>query len=324
MSEGKGSRVAYFGKVPARGDFVRSNWYSPFLQRLDAWITGATESLVRDPSWKTDYVQGHAWHFAILRSAGRPSLAGHLIASRDATGRCFPLGTAMQVEPEHPAAFAAYAPLSLEPAWEQMSRACRAVCGPGDIDAELASLNDLWLSIAPAADKDLESFLEAHTLAQLADMLTGAGHDTQPGEIIMALGLLLEPALAPGARSLERGLILPLPCDLPGRDLVAALWTALIGAFLGRREFDVALCIGDIGGKSRLVVGFQGARPEYLAALFRPEQIQNTNVVLDKAPWSHAHAEASPRLAKLASYLDQPRLSLRTALNTFREVFLGV
>jgi len=35
------------------------------------------------------------------------------------------------------------------------------------------------------------------------------------------------------------------------------------------------------------------------------------------------HVSASHGLAKLSSYLDQQRLSLRQALETYREVFIG-
>ena len=72
------------------------------------------------------------------------------------------------------------------------------------------------------------------------------------------------------------------------------------------------------------MVGFRGASPRTLATLLStPQALSQHYIVLEDAPWVRDHVSASHGLAKLASYLDQPRLSLRQALETFREVFIG-
>ena len=54
-----------------------------------------------------------------------------------------------------------------------------------------------------------------------------------------------------------------------------------------------------------------------------PQAFAEQHIVLEDAPWVRDHVSASHGLAKLSSYLDQPRLSLRMALDTYLEVFTG-
>ena len=107
-------------------------------------------------------------------------------------------------------------------------------------------------------------------------------------------------------------------------NLVASYWMTLIAPFLARADFEIAVFIGRIGGKHRLVAGFRGASPQTLASLLStPQAFAEQHIVLEDAPWVRNHVSASHGLAKLSSYLDQPRLSLRMALDTYLEVFTG-
>jgi len=143
-------------------------------------------------------------------------------------------------------------------------------------------------------------------------------------DIVLALGILLAPVMSSGSSQLDTGLALPLPDDPLYINLVATYWMTLIAPFLTRADFEIALFIGQIAGKHRLVVGFRGASPQTLATLLStPQTLSQHYIVLEDAPWVRDHVSASHGLAKLSSYLDQPRLSLRQALETFREVFIG-
>ncbi len=41
--------VFYFGKIPGRGDFVKSATASAVIQQLDTWVTRALELMFEDP-----------------------------------------------------------------------------------------------------------------------------------------------------------------------------------------------------------------------------------------------------------------------------------
>ena len=47
--------VSYFGKLPTRGDFVRTSESHPLMVLLDRWAGHGVELLAQDPGWKQLY-----------------------------------------------------------------------------------------------------------------------------------------------------------------------------------------------------------------------------------------------------------------------------
>ncbi len=47
--------LVYFGKLPSRGDFVRSAHHSALIEHLDRWQSQTMERLATDPRWKLRY-----------------------------------------------------------------------------------------------------------------------------------------------------------------------------------------------------------------------------------------------------------------------------
>jgi len=84
------TELMYFGKVPSRGDFVRSTHHPVFVDQLDRWQSQVMERLATDPRWKLVYDQAPPLSFAIIGSGNRVGLAGHWLPSGDTSGRRFP------------------------------------------------------------------------------------------------------------------------------------------------------------------------------------------------------------------------------------------
>ncbi len=154
MSEGFG----YFGKIPARGDFLRKGLSPDFVQPWDRWaqqflLTGR-ETL--GEHWQETYFSAPIWRFALNPGlCGPSSVVGVLMPSVDRVGRQFPLTLAMECEPSE--------------AWDAYASATR--CFAGLEDAALAMLDD-------SADPDwLEDRLRALTLdaAQAAARIVRVG-----------------------------------------------------------------------------------------------------------------------------------------------------
>ncbi|XQU67678.1 hypothetical protein OJJOAM_000409 [Cupriavidus sp. H18C1] len=80
---------------------------------------------------------------------------------------------------------------------------------------------------------------------------------------------------------------------------------------------------GQRGRSERLVIGFNGASSRTLHGIMSPLAYGEVNIDIDDPQWVDQHAGSRYGVAKLASYLEQPQLSLRAALDTFREVFIG-
>ncbi|UXH76141.1 type VI secretion system-associated protein TagF [Roseateles amylovorans] len=92
-------KIAWFGKLPALGDFVHRRLDIDTLERLDAWLSdGLTQRIRAAPEhWLDAYDRAPRWRFAwasgVLMTKGLWSgpVCGVLLPSRDRVGRRFPL-----------------------------------------------------------------------------------------------------------------------------------------------------------------------------------------------------------------------------------------
>jgi type VI secretion system protein ImpM len=91
-----GNRVTagFWGKLPARGDFVRAGLPASFVEPLDAWAQNmiVTTRLELGSAWVSAWLEAPTWRFALPPGACGPDAAlGVWIASADRVGRHFPL-----------------------------------------------------------------------------------------------------------------------------------------------------------------------------------------------------------------------------------------
>jgi type VI secretion system protein ImpM len=89
--------VGFFGKIPARGDFVQRSLPASFTTPWDRWlqagIAGSREIL--GDAWLEVYLTSPVWRFALAaRLVGDRPAAGVMIPSVDSVGRYFPLTVA--------------------------------------------------------------------------------------------------------------------------------------------------------------------------------------------------------------------------------------
>ena len=320
--------LAYFGKLPSRGDFVRSADQVNLIQTLDRWLSQGIELMSADPRWKEVYDRGPKVHFAFLAVNSHRAMAGHLAASTDASGRRFPFVVAGSFDVALPFEFMVRAPLALARLWsrfEQAGQGARAAEDPAPLLADMAQ-GEVELDTAPAAyDASMRDFVELQSIGSLEAMLQRDGHAVDLRQALLAIGLLLHPVLGADAQGLRKGLSLPLPADPLYRPLVASFWLELVMPFLRRGDFEVALFFPRRPGEAtqHLAIGFSGGSAEHLHAVLDAEA--GAQAFLDPSPadWVEDHVGADFAVKKLSSYLEPPQLSLRQAMATFREAFLG-
>lgn len=326
------SRVAqplvFFGKLPSRGDFIRSASAPALIQQLDRWLSAGVESLADDPRWKTLYDQAAPAHVALLGTGTTKALAGHLIASNDQSGRRFPFITAAPLDVGEPLAFLARSPLLLARVWTRLEAAARQAYGAADAGPAVAALSQMQVEAELAAEAyqaNFADFLDMQTVGALDAMLAAAGHAVSVRRLMLGLGLLLGPVLASGESQLEKGLLLPLPADPLYRPLVGSMWLELVAGFLARAPFRVTLFVPRRGEAvpPTLMLGFEGESPRTLRALLDPAAEQELYVDARDADWVEDFIGQDYAVHKLSSYLQQEGLSLQQAVNTFKEVFLG-
>jgi len=91
---GHEAQSGFFGKVPARGDFVSRRLDKSFLDAWDPWLqAGLAASRSRlGESWLELYLNGPVWRFVLSAGvAGAAGGAGVVMPSVDKVGRYFPL-----------------------------------------------------------------------------------------------------------------------------------------------------------------------------------------------------------------------------------------
>ncbi len=320
--------LAYFGKVPARGDFIRSASQAALIEAMDQWLSQGLETMAQDVHWKSRYDQARPIHFAFLSLRSTKVLAGHLLPSADQSGRRFPLVAVGSFEVRLPAAFIGRAPMALNKLWLRLDRAAQQIHAADDAAAAQADYarQHLELDTEPGAyDASFRDFLELQTVGSLQTMLGDAGHALDMRLSLLALGLLLEAIPGHAGQAIDKGLCLPLPADRLYQPCVATLWLELVSRFLRQSDVEVALYLPQPtpGQAPLMFLGFSGGSPGHLSAMLDPRADHEAFVDVRQAAWAEAHADQRYGAKKLSSYLQQPQLSLLQATQTFREAFLG-
>jgi type VI secretion system protein ImpM len=319
------TELLYFGKVPSRGDFVRSSQHTALISSLDKWQSQTMDRLSLDPRWKIVYDAAPTVQFAILGTASPVGLAGHWMASQDMSGRRFPFVTAGAFDLNSPREFVPLGPVALARLWARLEQVARVAHAAVELEHAQASLHaDLEIEVNPAsAQAALQDFLDTHTVASLEQMLAAAGTRLSVRQATLALGMLLQPAMSQGAAKLGKVLCLPLVHDAAMRGAVASYWLSLVVGFFQRHPVELGVFITVHQGRPLLLLGFQGASAATLQAVIDPALLAEQGVSLVDSEWVEEEVASDYGLRKLSNYLMDPGLSLAQALDTYQEVFLG-
>jgi type VI secretion system protein ImpM len=102
MMNGAGQPPGFYGKLPARGDFLGRRLSRAFTNVLDGWlqesIAASRETL--GERWLDLYLVSPLWRFVVTANACGPKpAAGILIPSVDTVGRYFPLMVGLEMDP---------------------------------------------------------------------------------------------------------------------------------------------------------------------------------------------------------------------------------
>ena len=320
-------QLVYFGKLPSRGDFLRSSSAStPLVQTLDRWMSRTMELMASDPRWKQVYDAAPSAQFAFLGARRPVGLAGHLMPSQDASGRRYPFIVAGSFEVPEPASFLGTSPLSLSGLWTRLENASRMAHACEDAEGIHDALSKAEQQLhhpLVAPTPHFQEFLQTQSLGSLEAMLEDGRPPSSLRQTLLALGLLLQPVLTHGAARLERGVVLPLVKDPLYRPFIAAFWLDLIGGFVRRSALELGVFVTRTQGAPVLIVGFNGACPRGLRTVLDPQSCSHDNIEFSRSNWVERSVDIDYGLKKLSSYLRDPQLSLSQACQTFRETFLG-
>ncbi len=313
----RADRIGYFGKVPARADFVKLAHDPAAIGMLDAWLAQVMTLLPSDARWRFHYDAMAPVSFALVGPARHHAVAGHLLASHDQSGRRFPFLATRTLAVGDPAAFVARCPLAFAPLWVFLEEICPKVLGDDDPAAYLQAIADSAIGLGDEAA--LARWMEHGTIASLDALLERCG----VARLVLALGLLLQPVMHSQPAELHKSLVLPLPRNAAARFSVAGFWLELIVPFLRRAQFDLALFITRQEERPVLVVGFCAALAETLRAVIDPLVGAEQQVRLLDTAWIDEQLQFDADVRQLSSHLAQSDLPLSLARDLFMKTFIG-
>jgi len=319
------SHLFYFGKIPARGDFVKGSHGAAVIQQLDTWVTRGLELMLDDPDWKRRYDEAPPIAFLFAGTRSRHMIAGRLVTSHDASQRRYPLLMGTLAPIDEPLQFIARAPLTLFEAWSLLaSLQAQAI----DVDHAQSALAGLESVDAPIGDvhtaaRELRGFVERSTLADVERLFDTGESRIDLRRSLLALGILLQPLLTQAQPEVGKSLCCPLPDEPQAAVLMAAFWLDLVTPFLTRVNLELGILHARTARGPVQTISFGGAQPRVLETIWRQDPDHDHAIDIRDVDWVEDHVAGAPDLGKLASYLEHPTLSLARATRTFRETFLG-
>jgi type VI secretion system protein ImpM len=311
------TRIGYFGKIPARSDFVKVADDQPVIGMLDEWLAQVMTRLPGDARWKLYYDASPPVSFAFVGPGRRHAVAGHLVASHDQSGRRFPFLMMRTVDVPEPEAFVSRCPLAFGPLWDFLATMAPRVVGSEDPGPHLQAIADAAVGLGEH-HAQFDEFLAAFTVSALSEAL-----GLEANRLILGLGLLLQPVMHSRPAALQKSLVLPLPRDPATCCQAAAFWLELVTPFIRRTAFDLVLFVTTVADRPALVIGFGAAAAETLHGIVDPLAGREQQVQLVDNGWIDEQLGIDIDVRALASYLEQPMLPLRLARELFLKTFIG-
>ena len=319
-----------FGKIPAKGDFVRLGGTSPALDRFDAW---AQEALVGAKTQRRplpDAAAAPTVRLAFVPATGPHVLVGACRLSQDRVGRRYPFFAGRSVDRRLlEAPLAARWPVH----WAALFDAAATLVDAG-VDGRAApdALTPRLQALPPAPTslrqrteplRRYDDALRAVPAAALWAATWGSADASQKPVLFHRLGVSTHAAEGPRREPPTCGLVFPLPTDgVPGLDTehLAAAWAEIAWRTAGRPTRPPSLwwTEPEPGQPGQLGVFF-GDVPVSALALLLGEEIHDAPglCALDAPPGDLRPADAALALPdRLGRLLEAPDLPLGTFIDS--------
>jgi len=276
------------GKLPAFADFVRYNATARETLALDEWLHHGlyhAQQLLRT-EWDTSFENSPAYSFIFWPENSDRFLVGHMLPSRDRSGRRYPFVVSLLVDRLRygeknvylaPAAFASF----LENAREFVSLAMDG------LDAREIAERTQALSLpveCANSDEEYRRFLQGTTLGDFCTELFGSPDVPVIHAVFESLADLLLPLRQRPIVRLSLGLRFPLSAASSRSCLETSVWLDLSLRLIKQHAVTPLLfwTTGSSGSGGAVHLFFRPPSPKNLVNLIKPELESDTICVLER------------------------------------------
>lgn len=318
--------LVYFGKLPARGDFVRARTHIPESNAIDEWVSKAlisSETLFSDRLVDRTTTNKTAFlNFSHVDTKSNEIITGVLLPSHDSSYRNYPMiGFGVQYV-DKPKNWMKYLPIKSSALWDDTYEILSIAKSKTDNTDLMDYLNHSQLTINHNASTYYYDFINTSTLHDIAILMNI--DKSQLIQQIIATGLLFLPTFTKGFQGLNKVICWSLTSDRDNSIHMATFWHDLISGFYQPHQLYLNTYLYRVSNCYRLLLSFTKPDGHILSQISESEDSYPEDwVVISNSDWTQGYIDEDIGLTRFNKVLLQDNLYLYDTRQLFKKTFLA-
>lgn len=321
--------LIYFGKLPARGDFIRARHHINETNAIDKWVS---QALTAQPICKEDYTidtpqkrlltDSLILNFSHVDTAANKIITGVLLPSHDSSNRHYPLIGFSIIYLDKPKSWMNYLPIKSLSLWEHTYKALSTAKSQTDSDQVSDMLNSYMLPIDKHASTRYYDFINTTTLQDVSQSM--GIEKSQLIQQIIATGLLFLPTFTKGFSGLNKTICWTLTSDQTSAVFMATFWHDLIHSFYQPHQLYLNTYLYRHADHYQLLLSFSKPDGHVLSELTPLDDTDPEDwVTIADSSWTQSYIDEDIGLTRFNKILLQDDLYLYDTRQLFKKIFLA-
>lgn len=318
--------LVYFGKLPARGDFVRARAHISETNAIDEWVSQAlavSETIFSETPINKENTDSLAFlNFSHVDTKANEIITGVLIPSRDSSYRNYPLIGFGVLYMDKPKSWMNYLPVKSATLWHDSYEVLSMAKSKTDNADLMEYLNHSQLTINNSASTHYYDFINTTTLQDIAILM----HidKAQLIQQIIATGLLFLPTFTKGFHGLNKAICWSLTSDRENSIHMATFWHDLISSFYQPHQLYLNTYLYRVANCYRLLMSFNKPDGHTLQQISESQDTYPEDwVVIAHSDWTQGYIDEDIGLSRFNKVLLQDHLYLYDTRQLFKKTFLA-